>query len=57
MVRATRNPKLLLRLPAEYLTRTAERRPLGKPPQEPPRNTRPEQSPDRQALPSGGAPE
>ena len=57
MVRATRNPSTLNRNPAEILPRIAERRYLGPLPQEPPRNTRWEQSPVRQALPSAGAPE
>ena len=55
-VRATRNPKLTLRMPVTYLWRLADRRFLGLSTQEPPRNTRRPQFPLVQALPSLGAP-
>ena len=50
-------PEAESRFPAELLSRFAERRFPGSSPQEPPRNTRPEHSPDIHALPSDGAPE
>ena len=51
--RGNRGPKL--RPPAGTQKLFAERRLLGPSFQEPPRNTRREQSPDRLALPSAGA--
>ena len=56
-VRATRNPRLKFRSAVEFPTRSAERRRLGTLNQEPPRNTRFEQSPPCvHGLPSDDAP-
>ena len=55
MVRATRNPNEESRAPVESQPRFAERSSGGAKFQEPPRNTRWEQSPDLHALPSAGA--
>ena len=55
-VRATRNPRKLIRLPVTSRLRLAERRYHGSLNQEPPRSTRAAQFPDSHALPSVGAP-